>query len=244
MAGTKQTKHYMDLKKAKVLVTGGSSGIGYEAAKTLITAGAKVVICGRDEDRLAKAAKELGAIPVKADVSNEEDIVTLVRETIEKLDGYNVLINNAAYGYFSPLQSIDTVKFKEVLMTNITGAMICGRESAKYFIEKSYGNIINIASSAGTGGFANGSPYCATKFALRGMNECWRAELRKHNIRVMLVNPSEVQTNFGINAGGKPRDFNPTKLEGAQIAHLIKSMLEMDDKGFIPEAGVWATNPQ
>lgn len=234
----------MDLKNAKVLVTGGSLGIGYSAAKILIEAGAKVVICGRDAKRLEAAAKEIGAVPVLADVSKENEVISLVTKTIEALDGYNVLINNAAYGYFSPLTDIDTAKFNEVLMTNITGAMVCGRESAKYFIEKSYGNIVNIASSAGTGGFANGSPYCATKFALRGMNECWRAELRKHNIRVMLVNPSEVQTNFGINAGGKPRDFNPTKLEGAQIAHLIKAMLEMDDKGFIPEAGVWATNPK
>jgi 3-oxoacyl-[acyl-carrier protein] reductase len=233
----------MDLKEAKVLVTGGSLGIGYAAAKILINSGAKVVICGRDAKRLEAAAKELGAVPILADVSKESDVISLVRKTIEALGGYNVLVNNAAYGYFSPLTGIDTTKFNEVLMTNVTGAMMCGRESAKHFIEKSYGNILNIASSAGTGGFANGSPYCATKFALRGMNECWRAELRKHNIRVMLVNPSEVQTNFGINAGGKPRDFNPTKLEGAQIAHLIKSMLEMDDKGFIPEAGVWATNP-
>jgi len=234
----------MDLKNAKVLVTGGSLGIGYSAAKILIEAGAKVVICGRDAKRLETAAKELGAIPILADVAKENDVINLVTKTIEALDGYNVLINNAAYGYFSPLTGIDAAKFNDVLMTNITGAMVCGRESAKYFVEKSYGNIVNIASSAGTGGFANGSPYCATKFALRGMNECWRAELRKHNIRVMLVNPSEVQTNFGINAGGKPRDFNPTKLEGAQIAHLIKAMLEIDDKGFIPEAGVWATNPQ
>lgn len=233
----------MDLKKAKVLVTGSSLGIGYSAAKILIEAGAKVVICGRDAKRLETAAKELGAIPVLADVAKEIDVINLVAKTIEALDGYNVLINNAAYGYFSPLTGIDTAKFNDVIMTNITGAMMCGRESAKYFTEKNYGNIVNIASSAGTGGFANGSPYCATKFALRGMNECWRAELRKYNIRVMLVNPSEVQTNFGINAGGKPRDFNPTKLEGTQIAHLIKSMLEMDDKGFIPEAGVWATNP-
>ena len=233
----------MELKNAKVLVTGGSMGIGYAAAKVLAEAGAKVVICGRDSKRLEQAAKEIGAIPILADVAKESDVISLIAKTIEALDGYNVLINNAAYGYFSPLTGIDTAKFNEVLMTNITGAMVCGRESAKYFIEKSYGNIVNIASSAGTGGFANGSPYCATKFALRGMNECWRAELRKHNIRVMLVNPSEVQTNFGINAGGKPRDFNPTKLEGAHIAHLIKSMLEMDDKGFIPEAGVWATNP-
>ncbi|MFI5211551.1 MAG: SDR family oxidoreductase [Ignavibacteria bacterium] len=233
----------MDLKNAKVLVTGGSMGIGYAAAKALIDGGAKVVICGRDEARLSKAAKELGAVPILADVSKESDVISLVSKTIQALGGYNVLVNNAAYGYFSPLTNIDTAKFNEQLMTNITGAMICGRESAKHFIEKSYGNIINIASSAGTGGFANGTPYCATKFALRGMNECWRAELRKHNIRVMLVNPSEVQTSFGINAGGKGRDFNPTKLEAKEIAHLIKSMLEMDDKGFIPEAGVWATNP-
>ncbi len=233
----------MDLTNAKVLVTGGSMGIGYAAAKLLIGSGAKVVICGRNAKRLETAAKELGAIPVFANVARENDVINLVAKTIEALDGYNVLINNAAYGYFSPLTGIDTAKFNEQLMVNITGAMMCGRESAKYFTEKNYGNIVNIASSAGTGGFANGSPYCATKFALRGMNECWRAELRKHNIRVMLVNPSEVQTNFGINAGGKPRDFNPTKLEGAQIAHLIKAMLEMDDKGFIPEAGVWAANP-
>ncbi len=233
----------MNLKDAKVLVTGGSMGIGYETAKMLIDHGAKVVICGRDKGTLEKAAKEIGAIPVVADVSKENEIVELIKTTIERLGGYNVLVNNAAYGYFSPLMSIDTQKFAEQLNVNITGAMICGRESAKHFVEKSYGNVINIASSAGKNGFANGSPYCATKFALRGMTECWRAELRKHNVRVMLVNPSEVQTNFGSNAGGKKRDFNPTKLEGKEIAHLIKAMLEMDDKGFIPEAGVWATNP-
>lgn len=234
----------MELKNAKVLVTGGSLGIGYAAAKILIEAGAKVVICGRDEEKLHNAARELGAIAFKADVAVESDVINLVKYTIEKLGGYNVLVNNAAYGYFSPLTQIDTKKFNDVLMTNITGAMFCGRESAKYFVEKIYGNIINIASSAGKAGFANGTPYCATKFALRGMTECWRTELRKNNIRVMLVNPSEVQTNFGINAGGKQRDFNPSKLEGSHIAHLIKSMLEMDDVGFIPEAGVWATNPQ
>lgn len=234
----------MDLKNAKVLVTGGSLGIGYAAAEMLISKGAKVVICGRDEKKLSDAAKKLGCSSIIADVSSEEDVIKMINYTIDTLGGYNVLVNNAAYGYFSPLTEIDTKKFGEQLSVNITGAMMCGRESAKHFVKESYGSIINIASSAGKNGFANGTPYCATKFALRGMTECWRAELRKHNIRVMLVNPSEVQTEFGVNDGGKKRDHNPTKLEGKEIAHLITAMLEMDDVGFIPEAGVWATNPQ
>jgi len=233
----------MDLNKAKVLVTGGSSGIGYETAKMLINNGAKVAICSRNLQQLNKAAKELGAFAINADVSNEKDVISMINSVIKEFGGFNVLINNAAYGYFAPVQSIDTVKFNQMMAVNLTGAMLCTREASKHFIENNYGNIISISSTAGTRGFANGTPYCASKFALAGMTECWRADLRKNNIRVMLVNPSEVQTNFGINAGGKPRDFNPTKLLGEDIAHAIISMLKMNDHGFITETTVWATNP-
>jgi 3-oxoacyl-[acyl-carrier protein] reductase len=83
----------------------------------------------------------------------------------------------------------------------------------------------------------------ATKFALAGMTECWRDELRKHNIRVMLINPSEVQTNFVVNSGRPARPFNETKLQATEIAHTAIAMLEMEDRGFITEATVWATNP-
>jgi len=233
----------MDLNKAKVLVTGGSSGIGYETAKMLINNGAKVAICSRNLQQLNKAAKELGAFAINADVSNEKDVISMINSVIKEFGGFNVLINNAAYGYFAPVQSIDTVKFNQMMAVNLTGAMLCTREASKHFIENNYGNIISISSTAGTRGFANGTPYCASKFALAGMTECWRADLRKNNIRVMLVNPSEVQTNFGINAGGKPRNFNPTKLLGEDIAHTIVNMLKMSDRGFITEVTVWATNP-
>ncbi len=101
----------MDLKNAKVLVTGGSMSIGYAVTQVLTEAGAKVVIGGRDAKRLEKAAKEHGAFPILADVSKESDVISLVEKTIKELNGYNVLINNAAYGYFSPLASIDTAKF-------------------------------------------------------------------------------------------------------------------------------------
>ena len=233
----------MDLKEAKVLVTGGTSGIGYEIAKQLRANGAQVVICGRNGGRLAKAAEELQVTGIQADVSKEADVKHLVSEANKLMGGLNVLINNAAYGYFAQLTEMNTKKFNELLSTNLTGAMIVGRECAKIFVENNYGNIVNISSTAGNSGFASGTAYCATKFALKGMTECWRQELRKHNIRVMLVNPSEVQTDFIPNSGRPPRPKNDSKLESEEIAHLVLSMLTMRDRGFITEATVFATNP-
>ena len=81
-----------------------------------------------------------------------------------------------------------------------------------------------------------------TPLALRGITECWRAELRKNNIRVMLVNPSEVITDFAATAG-IPQKPNESKLRGEEIAHAVKAILEMDDRGFTIETTVFATNP-
>lgn len=234
----------MELNQAKVLVTGGTQGIGYEIAKQMKAQGAQVVICGRNGERLAKVAKELSVIGIQADVSKESDVIHLVQEAHKKMGGLNVLINNAAYGYFSVLTEMNTKKFNELLATNLTGAMMVGRECAKIFVSENSGNIINISSTAGNSGYASGTAYCATKFALKGMTECWRQELRKHNVRVMLVNPSEVQTEFMPNSGSPQRTMNETKLEAEEIAHLIVSMLTMRNRGFITEATVFATNPQ
>jgi len=243
----------MDLKNAKALVTGGSSGIGFAAAKALIKKGAKVAICARNSENLNRAAKELGALPITADVSIEKDVINMVKTVIKEFGGFNVLINNAAYGYFSHVSEIDLEKFNNMLAVNLTGAMLCTREASKHFTQKKYGNIVNISSTAGTKGYANGTPYVASKFALAGMTECWRGDLRKSNIRVMLVNPSEVQTDFSHNAARwlksfikktEERELNPTKLVAEDIAHTIISMLEMEDRGFITEVTVWATNPK
>ena len=105
------------------------------------------------------------------------------------------------------------------------------------------GNAVLIASTAGLRGAPNGTAYYASKFALRGMTECWRAELRKYNIRVFLVNPSEVLTEFSARAGLTQKE-NETKLRGEDIALVVKGILEMDDRGFTPELSVFATNPK
>ena len=234
----------MKLETARVLVTGGSSGIGMATAKLLAERGARVAICGRDARKLQAAAAACSAIPIQADVSNENDVKALVARTIRELGGYDVLINNAGFGSFGSLVDLSVEEFTAVWSTNVLGAMLVARESARHFIAKSHGNIVNVSSTAGSRGFANGTAYVASKFAVGGMTECWRAELRTHNIRVMQVNPSEVITDFYAASGREARPENPTKLHADDIAHVIASMLALDDRGFVTESTVWATNPR
>lgn len=234
----------MDIRNAKVLITGGSQGIGLETARLLVEKGARVLICGRNWDKLEKASKESGAIPLVCDVSQAEDLKKLIGQTLEKLGGLNVLVNNAGYGYFSLLEHLDAEKFRQLLETNLIGAAMVAKEASAHFIKQQYGNIINIASTAAKSGFPSGSAYCASKFGLTALTECWRAELRQYNIRVMQINPSEVQTQFVINSGREARAFNETKLQSIEIAHCVSSMLEMEDRGFITDMTVFATNPK
>jgi 3-oxoacyl-[acyl-carrier protein] reductase len=233
----------MQLSDAKVLVTGGSAGIGYEVASALIARGARVAISGRDEARLKQAAGALGATAIQGDVSIEADAVRMVRGTIDAFGDYNVLVNNAGIGIFAPLLDTTAEAMRKVWEVNVLGATIVARESARHFVQKKYGDIINISSTSGLRGGAGSSAYASTKFALRGLSEVWRAELRAHNIRVMLLNPSEVITEFAQRAGHAQQD-NPSKLRGADIAHAVVAMLAMEDRGFIPELSVWATNPK
>lgn len=232
----------MDLKNKVALVTGGSAGIGRAIAQNLIQAGAKVAITGRHEARLHEAAKALGAHAIHADASKEADVERTYGDVMKTFGDLDILINNAGIGVLKPLVDFDLKSFENVFATNVTGPMLMAREAARIFIKRNRGDIINIASTAGYRGAANGTAYYASKFALRGMTECWRAELRKYNIRVMLVSPSEVITNFAATAGFPQKD-NPSKLRGEDIAHAVRSVLEMNDRGFTTELTVFATNP-
>jgi 3-oxoacyl-[acyl-carrier protein] reductase len=233
----------MKLQNSTALITGGSSGIGYSIAQCLIEAGARVAITGRDERKLKEAADALKAHPIRADVANEADVQRTVSEVLKVFGHLDILVNNAGFGVFKNLVDMDRASFEAVFATNVTGAMLMAREAAKHFIQRKSGNIVNICSTASLRGAPSGTAYYASKFALRGMTECWRGELRQHNIRVFLINPSEVLTNFGA-AAGQPQKQNPTKLRGGEIAHAVKAVLEMDDRGFTPEITVFATNPK
>jgi 3-oxoacyl-[acyl-carrier protein] reductase len=234
----------MNLRNSTALVTGGSSGIGLAIAMALADAGSRVAITGRDERRFNAAAERIGAFAIRADVGSEADVKRTYREFFDKFGHLDILVNSAGFGVRRALVDMDLEKFESIFRTNVTGTMLMSREAAKHFIERKRGNIVNLASTAALRGATNGTAYYGSKFAVRGMTECWRAELRQHNVRVFLINPSEVLTSFATNAGFTQDDDNPTKLQAEDIAHVVKAALEMDDRGFTTELTVFTTNPK
>lgn len=233
----------MNIKNSNILITGGSLGIGKTAAKLLVESGAKVAITGRDKNRLDTAAKETGAFPIVADVAKEKDIEHTYQVFLCEFKSLDCLINNAGIGGRRPL--IDELRLNDlesVFRVNVFGAALMASKAAAIFKKQNYGHIINIGSTSAFKGDVRSTVYSATKFALRAMTQAWQAELRKYNVRVIQVNPSEVATAFGSNERieRKPAD---NKLSSEEIAYTIKAVLEMDDRGFIPELSVWATNP-
>jgi 3-oxoacyl-[acyl-carrier protein] reductase len=232
----------MNLHNARILITGGSSGLGKAMAEQLKQAGAQLLITGRDAEKVSRVAADLQIYGLAADAGNENDIKRTYEEVQNKLGGLDVLINNAGFGEFAPVEELTMDAFARVFQTNVFGAAVMAREAAKIFKKQKHGNIINISSTAGRKGFANGSVYAASKFALSGLTECWRAELRPYNVRVMQVNPSAVPTAFNV-ADREEKELIDNKLTPTEIAHAVKSMLEMDNRGFITELSVWATNP-
>ena len=231
-----------DISGKKVLITGGSSGIGRATAKELISKGAIVSITGRNKEKLERVASEINAIQIHLDVSKYNTIAVKTLDAFHSMGGIDVLVNNAGIGEFAKLEDIKISQFENIFATNVFGLTMLTQEVVKFFKTQQHGTIINIGSSAATSGFPSGSVYSSSKFALRGLTECWRHELRRDNIRVILVNPSEVTTAFN-DKNRTEREVQDNKLRPIEISHVIISAIQMDDRGFIPELNVWATNP-
>jgi 3-oxoacyl-[acyl-carrier protein] reductase len=232
----------MNLENAVALVTGGGSGIGRAVAEALAREGARVTVMGRSEGPLREVAGATSGDWIAGDVGNEDDAVGAVRSVVSKHGRLDILVNNAGYGLFKPLVETSLAEMESLYRTNVFGAFLMAREAAKQFIEQGGGELINIASTSSQRGSATRTAYGSSKFALRGMSECWRDELRRHNVRVMTVNPSEVMTDFAAKAG-EERPRSDRKLRPEEIADAILGALKVDHRGFVPEFSVFATNP-
>ena len=236
----------MQIRGARALITGGSEGIGKGIARALIAKGARVAITGRRKPALERTARELGCTFHVGDVGVEADAVRAVDEFVRAHGGIDVLVNNAGVGTFAPLVETSAADFERVWRTNVLGAFVTAREAAKHMLKQRSGNIVNIGSTSGLKGDAGSSAYSSSKFALRALSECWRAELRRSNVRVFQVNPSEVVTRFGEEgpaSDGPEPEAQPNKLRPEDVARAVIGALELDDRGFLPEFAVFATNP-
>ncbi|MBT7897106.1 MAG: SDR family NAD(P)-dependent oxidoreductase [Flavobacteriales bacterium] len=233
----------MNLDGKNVILTGGSLGIGKETAKALVDKGANVLITGRSNKRLSKVVNYTGAKIIDFDIADINNITRNANECIKMLDGrVDVLINNAGLGVRKSIEELSIDDFLKVFNVNVFGLALFTKEIVPLMKIKNSGTIINIGSTASLKGYKNGSIYASSKFALRCLTQCWQAELRPHNIRVCQINPSEVTTAFGSSLRIEREDIS-NKLTTKEIAHSIISAIEMDDRGFINELNVWATNP-
>lgn len=233
----------MEVKNSIAIVTGGNSGLGKATAETLIKKGATVIITGRDKDKTAKIANEIGAVPFDCDVTKDEEIDALYSFVESEYGQLDILINNAGIGIKKTLVDLTREELEKVYQVNVFGAAMVAQGAAKLFKKQQSGNLVNIASTASLKGYPTGSIYASSKFALRGMTQCWQGELRRDNVRVIQINPSEVPTAFGDEESRVERPLEDNKLTPQEIADTIISTLELDSRGYIPEVAVHATNP-
>jgi 3-oxoacyl-[acyl-carrier protein] reductase len=220
-------------------VTGGSQGIGAAVVEQATMAGHQVVFTGRNDQLIETIARKTGAYGVHADVSVSDDNARTVQVCMEHMGGVDVLVNNAAYAYRAEIGALDVGRMKEMFDTNVFGLVELTNRVVPQMKARGVGDIVNIASTSGMKGAATATPYAASKWALRGISQCWQAELRPHGIRVISVCPSEVQTNFGGRGGRN----NPNKLYAQDIAETIMAALDMPRRALWPELAVFANNP-
>lgn len=227
------------MTRARFLITGGSQGIGAALVETARKAGHDVVFTGRDDERLDKVARSTGALAVHADVGVADDNARTVQACLDRMGGIDVLINNAGYAYRAEIGALDVAAMKRMFDTNVFGLVDVTNRVVPLMKKQGGGDIVNVASTSGMKGAATATAYAASKWAVRGITQCWQAELRPHGIRVTCVCPSEVQTNFGGLVGRN----NPNKLYAEDIAATIMAALAMPRRALWPELAVFANNP-
>ena len=224
------------LENPTALVTGASRGIGRAIAERLSRMGARVAICGRDEQALNAAAEALRHEGIQvfehpADVRDTGQVAELVRRVTEALGEIEILVNNAGVGVFGPAHERTDQEWDTVLDTNLKGVFLVSRAVAPQMIRRRSGHIINISSLAGKNAFAGGGIYCASKWGLLGLTYCMAEDLRGYGIRVSAVCPGTVQTEFSPHAGKEPGKM----LQPSDVAHAVEMLVTQAPQSFISE---------
>lgn len=219
------------------IVTGGSRGIGYAIAETLGHMGATVVIAATNAERLDHAVRELsrqglacdGFVCDVADLNSVSKLGEHVRNRCGRVD---VLVNNAGVGEkASLLHELDPMTWDKIFNTNVRGAYYMMRALVPLMMESGGGHVINISSLAGKNPLPRGAAYSASKWALNGLSYSAAEELRAHNIRVSVVCPGSVDTEFSPHSGKSPDQM----LRPEDVAHVVAMLVTQRPQSFVSE---------
>jgi short-subunit dehydrogenase len=230
------------------VVTGASAGIGRAIAMRLAADGANVVLAARRAERLNEVAEAINrassngrAVAIATDVGNEEDVVRLAQAARGEFGAVDVLVNGAGRGYFATSPEIDARKLEDLMRVNFLGAVLCTKHLVGGMIERRSGAVVLINSVSGKRGWAAGTPYVASKFALRGFAMCLWAEVHAHNVRVISLYPDYVASEFfdaaGLKVSGLEKAIRPE-----HVAEIVSGALRLPESTSVVELDVWPTN--
>lgn len=220
-----------DLRGKVALITGGTKGIGYGIAQSLLTQGISVVITSRTCEAATEAAKQLSsfgndsahAIGIEADVRSYVSQEKAVKKVIGEFGKLDIVIANAGLGHFGSVTDLTVEQWNETIETNLSGAFFTLKATVDEII-KSEGYYISISSLAGTNFFEGGSAYNASKFGLTGFTQAAMLDLRKHNVKVSTIMPGSVSTHFN---GNEPSESGAWKIQKEDIGELVVDLLKM-----------------
>ena len=224
------------------VITGASRGIGAAIARELARRGHRLALLSRDREKLREVVQEVaGESPAVETFSCDLQDPQQVEKTFEAILPWagqiDVLVNNAGLGIFAPLHELSDTDWDSQLNTNLRGVFYCSRAVIPAMIAQQSGTIINISSLAGKNAFAGGSAYCASKWGLQGLTYCMAEELRQHNIRVSIICPGSVHTEFSPHKGKDPAKM----LQPEDVAKTVGWLLEQSPQSFVSEISLRPT---
>lgn len=236
-----------NLKDKVALITGGSSGIGYGVALSLLNEGVNVAITSRNEARAKEAAEKLKkhsktsarVIGVMADVRKYESQQNAVKQVISEFGQLDIVLANAGLGHFASIEELTPEQWQETIDTNLSGVFYSIKSSVEA-LKKSKGYFISISSLAGTNFFAGGSAYNASKFGVTGFTQSVMLDLRQHNIKVSTIMPGSVSTHFN---GNEPDPNDAWKIQSEDIGELVVDLLKMNERTLPSKIEVRPTMP-
>ena len=224
-------------------ITGGTKGIGYGVAKSLLDAGMRVAISGRNLASAEKAATALGnkdqVLALKSDVTNLENEKEAIAKIIEKWGQLDIVLANAGIGKFASIDELSPSDWNAMIDTNLTGVFHTLKGSVEA-LKKSKGYFITLASLAGTNFFAQGAGYNASKFGLVGFTQAAMLDLRPYDIKVSTIMPGSVATHFNDN---KPDESDAWKIQPEDIGKLVLDLLTMHPRTLPSKIEVRSTRP-